>query len=74
MTANSVTRQPAAGDRLALLRSDLEELVRDGDQVAPMIFDNLAWLASMEDAGFVIDLATGMPAGFDPTLARGSRP
>lgn len=54
-------------DRLVALRADLEELVRDGDQVAPMIFDNLAWLAAMEDVGFVVDLATGMPAGFDVT-------
>ena len=72
MTINIVARPTEAGDRLALLRADLDDLVNAGDQVAPMILDNLAWLAAMEDAGLVVDLATGLPVALD--VDRASRP
>ena len=56
-----------AADRLALLRYDLDSHVAAGHPVAPMIFDNVAWLAAMEDAGFILDLATAIPVALDVT-------
>lgn len=67
MTASIVTRQPEAADRLVALRADIEDWADDGNQVAPMILDNIAWLATMEDAGFILDLATGIPVALDST-------
>ena len=67
MTASIVTRQPEAGDRLALLRYDLDSHGAAGHPVAPMILDNIAWLAAMEDAGFIVDLATAIPVALDVT-------
>lgn len=81
MTATIVTRQIDAGDnvvafaaghhdpvdRLAVLREELIDWVAAGHQVAPLILDNVAWLAAMEDAGFIVDLATGLPVAFDAT-------
>ena len=56
-----------ADDCLALLRYDLDSHVAAGHQVAPMILDNAAWLAAMEDAGFIVDLATAIPVALDVT-------
>ena len=56
-----------AADRLALLRYDLDSYVAACHPVAPMILDNVAWLAAMEDAGFILDLATGIPFALDVT-------
>ena len=71
MTANIVTQQIDAGDRLAVLLADLQGYSAC-HPVAPMILDNVAWLAAMEDAGFIVDLATAIPVALDvarpPTL------
>ena len=66
MTATIVTRQPEAGDRLAELLADLQGYSAC-HPVAPMILDNIAWLAAMEDQGFIVDLATAIPVALDVT-------
>ena len=71
MTTSIVAQQIDAA-RLAFMQADLADHVALGYQVAPIILANVAWLAAMEDAGFVVDLATAIPVGLDavapPTL------
>ena len=55
-----------ADDRLALLQAEMEDWATR-HQVAPMILQNIAWLAAMEDAGFLVDLATAIPHALDVT-------
>ena len=54
-------------DQVAALRADLADIVAQGRKVADIILNNPVWVLAMEDAGFILDLATGIPEALDMT-------